>query len=221
MGEHLLKVSSWNVRGLSAPHRVDIVSKWARFRQRGTKIIALQEMISEGPNLERALRRIMPDCHIVIDHNPNGIADFVLLIDRTLPILEQGCSGKGYAVWVKIRLAAGVIGIMGVHGPSHRSNRPEAWEWAHEVVREGKWVIIGDFNMVERRTDTLGPSPLIRGEELRRWALCSNLLDTWPADEQSMGSDEHLYGMVLEMAMPMGIPDQLQEEDLDLEVFTA
>ncbi|KAL3687301.1 hypothetical protein R1sor_013610 [Riccia sorocarpa] len=50
------------------------------------KIIALQEMISEGPNLERALHRIIIDCQIVIDHSANGVADCVLLIDRTLPI---------------------------------------------------------------------------------------------------------------------------------------
>ncbi|KAL3684704.1 hypothetical protein R1sor_002726 [Riccia sorocarpa] len=41
---------------------------------------------------------------------------------------------------------------------------------------------MGDMNMVEYRRDTIGPSPLLKGRELRKWTLNENagdLIDVW------------------------------------------
>ncbi|KAL3691489.1 hypothetical protein R1sor_005140 [Riccia sorocarpa] len=170
--------------------KISIVSKWARRRSNSSKIIALQEMLSEGPRLEKALDTGMPGCQKVIDHTRNGVADSVILINKSLPIIEHGVSGKGYAAWAKIKTVAGVVGIMGVHGPRKQAKRPDAWEWIQSVIKEGKWILIGDLNMVERREDSIGPSPLLKGAELRKWTLCSNnadLIDTWLVAVRSTG----------------------------------
>ncbi|KAL3686736.1 hypothetical protein R1sor_013045 [Riccia sorocarpa] len=49
------------MRGLSAPHRVSIVCRWAKTKLKSTKIIALQEMITEGPRLVKALNKLVED----------------------------------------------------------------------------------------------------------------------------------------------------------------
>ncbi|KAL3689065.1 hypothetical protein R1sor_015374 [Riccia sorocarpa] len=48
----------------------------------------------------------------------------------------------------------------------------------------------GDMNMVEYRSNTIGPSPLIRGRELRNWTLCANggdQTDLWLAAVNTKG----------------------------------
>ncbi|KAL3695864.1 hypothetical protein R1sor_009940 [Riccia sorocarpa] len=148
------------------------------------------EMLTNGPTLDKSLQRVMPGGQSVVDYKQNGIVDSVLLIHKNFPILERGASGHGFGVWAKIRSQAGVLGIVGIHGPRERCDRPAAWKWLRELTQEGKWVIIGDFNMVESRVDTIGPSPLMRGAELRKWTMCSNqadLVDTWLVANVSKG----------------------------------
>ncbi|KAL3680548.1 hypothetical protein R1sor_023504 [Riccia sorocarpa] len=175
---------------MCAPHRVDIICKWANFRQRTSKVLALQETLSSEENLRRALQRIMPGGQPVLDYSPNQTADSILLIHKTLKIVEQGCSGRGFASWAKIRTSVGVVGIVGIHASRKRSERPEVWIWLRRLINEGRWIVIGDFNMVEHRSDTIGPSPLLRGEELRRWTVCRNqadLTDTWFSAHEAKG----------------------------------
>ncbi|KAL3687354.1 hypothetical protein R1sor_013663 [Riccia sorocarpa] len=79
---------------------------------------------------------------------------------------------------------------MGVHAPAKRRDRPAFWEWLKGKASGGNWVITGDFNMVEYREDTIGPSPMIRGEEARSWARCANsldLVDGWLGAVESKG----------------------------------
>ncbi|KAL3700944.1 hypothetical protein R1sor_018966 [Riccia sorocarpa] len=40
---------------------------------------------------------------------------------------------------------------------------------ARRFIREGNWIICGDFNQVDRVRDSIGPSPRIRGAEERVW----------------------------------------------------
>ncbi|KAL3701989.1 hypothetical protein R1sor_020011 [Riccia sorocarpa] len=56
--------------------------------------------------------------------------------------------------------------------------------------QEGQWILLGDLNMVEATRDSMGPSPVLRGRELRSWTLCRNqgdLIDGWKVALESLG----------------------------------
>ncbi|KAL3675581.1 hypothetical protein R1sor_025529 [Riccia sorocarpa] len=84
--------------------------------------------------------------------------------------------------------------------------RLQVWSWMKRRTETGHWVIIGDMNMVEQRSDTLGPSPLLKGRELRKWALCSNqgdLSDGWLMAVQAKGpwfTRQAVYGNRIDQA---------------------
>ncbi|KAL3677440.1 hypothetical protein R1sor_027388 [Riccia sorocarpa] len=122
--------------------------------------------------LKKILDRVMHQARAVIDYKENGMGDAVLLCHRSIIISGTGTSGKGYGAWAKIHLeGVGTVGVMSIHAPTKRRLRRDAWRWVREVTETGKWIICGDFNMVEYPEDTIGPSPLMEEHKRRCWDL--------------------------------------------------
>ncbi|KAL3683678.1 hypothetical protein R1sor_001700 [Riccia sorocarpa] len=135
------------------------------------------EMLSPEMKLVRTLQRIMPGATIVVDYKENGEGDAVLLCHNSLTVLDRGCSGKGFAAWMRVRTEVGIVGVVSLHAPNGRSSRAKVWTWLRQLIREGQWIIMGDLNMVEQQADSIGPSPLIRGDELHSWERCTGGAD--------------------------------------------
>ncbi|KAL3679560.1 hypothetical protein R1sor_022516 [Riccia sorocarpa] len=127
--------------------------------------------------LERTLRSILPGASVVVDYKENGDGDAVLLCHSSITVLESGISGKGFAAWMKVQTIVGPVGIVSLHAPNDSSARKEVWEWLKQLMMEGQWIIMGDFNMVERQEDSIGPSPVVRGDELYSWEICAGSAD--------------------------------------------
>ncbi|KAL3681233.1 hypothetical protein R1sor_024189 [Riccia sorocarpa] len=62
-----------------------------------------------------------------------------------------------------------VIGVVMVHAPNKRRARVQFWQELQELVRDGNWVILGDFNQIEIPDDSSGRTALLRGREERMW----------------------------------------------------
>ncbi|KAL3676908.1 hypothetical protein R1sor_026856 [Riccia sorocarpa] len=122
------------------------------------------EQLTSTNNLEQVMESETRS-PIVVDYNKeNGDGDAVLLCHRSITVLDKGVSGKGFAVWLRMQTGVGPVAVVSLHAPNESSARKEVGEWLKQLTREGQWIIMGDFNMVERQKDSIGPSPVIRGE---------------------------------------------------------
>ncbi|KAL3682896.1 hypothetical protein R1sor_000918 [Riccia sorocarpa] len=185
-----LRVASWNVRGLVSNYRTDIVKRWVRRNQKGLHVLALQEVIAQGDVLKKTLKAIIPGGKTIVDYKRNGKSDTVLVLRRSLTVSAEGVSGLGFGAWAVIETCRGEVGILAVHAPGKRRKRARMWQWVKNIIAKGQWLVIGDFNMVESTKDSIGPSVVLRGRELRSWNLCSNqgdLIDSWLTALESKG----------------------------------
>ncbi|KAL3691828.1 hypothetical protein R1sor_005479 [Riccia sorocarpa] len=124
-----------------------------------------------GEQLKKDLNSIMPGSTIVYDEKPTGVVDAELLISKTLPVVQQGTSGSGFAAWATVRTEVGTVGFVAVHASRTRRIRATQWEWLKAMLDGDSWIVLGDFNMVENRRDTIGDSPMMRDAELRQWTI--------------------------------------------------
>ncbi|KAL3680463.1 hypothetical protein R1sor_023419 [Riccia sorocarpa] len=134
-------------------------------------------MLSKEEDLARNLRSIMPNATSIVDYKENGDGDAVLLCHNYLRIVERGVSGRGFAAWAKVNTNIGIVGVLCLHAPNESRNRKEVWAWMRTLISTGQWIILGDFNMVESQIDSIGPSPVIRGEEKNTWDLLTGSAD--------------------------------------------
>lgn len=61
-----------------------------------------------------------------------------------------------------------------MYGPKSRRRRAKLWEAISATTKDGQWVIVGDFNTMERWIDSSGPFPLLKGREKEKWRLLQN-----------------------------------------------
>ncbi|KAL3694987.1 hypothetical protein R1sor_008638 [Riccia sorocarpa] len=134
-------------------------------------------MLSKEEELNRNLTKIMPNATAIIDYKENGDGDAVLLCHKSLRIVERGVSGSGFAAWIKVNTRIGVVGVLCLHAPNESRKRKEVWAWMRPLISDGHWIILGDFNMVENQIDSIGPSPVIRGEEKNMWEVLTGSAD--------------------------------------------
>ncbi|KAL3675746.1 hypothetical protein R1sor_025694 [Riccia sorocarpa] len=140
--------------------------------------------------LKRSLDSVMPGAIVVMAAKEDETIDTAILVSKKITVQDQGSWGTGQLVWVIIETAIGEVSIMGIHAPGKRRERAELWKWMRQKVELGRWILMGDMNMVEYRRDSIGPSPLMRGRELRKWTINANagdLVDVWLEAVRSMG----------------------------------
>ncbi|KAL2608075.1 hypothetical protein R1flu_026648 [Riccia fluitans] len=126
----------------------------------------------------------------VADMNEEGVGDATILLHGSCQILESGTSDQGYAAWAKRNTRIGGIGIVSIHALSKHHKRPAAWKWLLQLIETGRWIICGDFDMVEVPMDTMCSSSILRGSEKKCWKQCAcqaDLVDAWWIAAQSLG----------------------------------
>ncbi|KAL3690380.1 hypothetical protein R1sor_016689 [Riccia sorocarpa] len=111
----------------------------------------------------------MPNASIIVDYTVSGRGGAALLIPHLFPILDQGTSGSGNVVWAEVDTIIGPIKVISVHAPNTKNERTILWDRIQDIIGDGKWILVGDFNMVELYEDSKGKSALISGAEARTW----------------------------------------------------
>ncbi|KAL3690305.1 hypothetical protein R1sor_016614 [Riccia sorocarpa] len=94
-----------------------------------------------------------------------------LILQAGLEVLQSGTGGDGRMAWATTRIGEEIVGFISIHAPNRRTLRPELWQKLQEVIQEGRWIILGDYNQVELGDDARGKSAIIRGREERQWRM--------------------------------------------------
>ncbi|KAL3678847.1 hypothetical protein R1sor_021803 [Riccia sorocarpa] len=82
---------------------------------------------------------------------------------------NSGVSGTGRLAWAKIKNGEGEFGVVSIHAPNGRRRRMEFWIQLEELIGEGKWFVVSDFNNEEIPEDSRGKSAILHGREARIW----------------------------------------------------
>ncbi|KAL3686360.1 hypothetical protein R1sor_008934 [Riccia sorocarpa] len=173
--------------------RVSRARSWLQSRNFTREILFLQEMKIGGVDLIENIQKVVPDAIAVIDYIPSGKGGAAVVVPPRYKITEQGVSGLGNAAWVKIDTVVGRIGLISIHAPNKRHLRKRTWLWLRELVKEGQWVVGGDFNMVEFDEDTTGESNKLEGGKFNRWHNMAREADLVDARICAIKTDGPLY----------------------------
>ncbi|KAL3679911.1 hypothetical protein R1sor_022867 [Riccia sorocarpa] len=174
------KVASWNLNGAADPDRVRMIRQWLR-RRTDLGIIAFQELKAKESQAEWNMRSIFPNGKVVIDYAVNEKGGAALVVAESHKVIDSGVRGDGTVAWAKIDTPnKGMVGVVSIYAPTKSPRRIPLWIWLKDLLEEGNWILLGDFNCVELPEDTQGTSNLLNGGELRRWkdlTRASELID--------------------------------------------
>ncbi|KAL3680268.1 hypothetical protein R1sor_023224 [Riccia sorocarpa] len=129
--------------------------------------------VTNRTRLKTSLASIISDATLEIDWTAAGRGGAALIMPPNYRIKNTGKSGTGHAVWMQIETKAGDINIMSLHAPNTREERTILWEQPFNQIQNGKWILAGDYNMVELWGDSRGKTAMIAGAEARAWKSLS------------------------------------------------
>jgi exonuclease III len=113
----VLNILSWNVRGLSDPHRTVIIRNWINGLHHKVGILMLQELKADDFRLELALAYILPLYQIVLSYPNDGCGGTALLIHPNLVIQRSGVTQRG-AAWAVITHAQEEYMLVSIYAPN-------------------------------------------------------------------------------------------------------
>jgi exonuclease III len=165
-----LSVLSWNVRGLSDPCRKIRVKNWINTLTHPIDILMLQELKADEFRLNISLSYIFPNYNQIVAYPNDGCGGTAILVHPRLKIISSGAITRGL-VWVSIEIAQEIVHFASIYAPNTYIERKALWYAIANSAPKGKWVISGDFNMVESQSDSTSNSPVMNGDKLEEWRL--------------------------------------------------
>ncbi|KAL3690994.1 hypothetical protein R1sor_004645 [Riccia sorocarpa] len=137
----------------------------------GTKVVVLQELKVNNWCSERWLKSIKRSRAgtIVYDKHVGSKGGTALIIDKELTVEAKGVSGPGRLAWARVSFGSTQLGLISLHTPNKRRLRILFWREVHDIVKDDKWIVLGDFNHVELPEDSRGSTAVLRGREARIW----------------------------------------------------
>ncbi|KAL3700949.1 hypothetical protein R1sor_018971 [Riccia sorocarpa] len=183
MEDNTLKIVTWNTRGYGSLLRRRTIRNFIRRKENEWAIIALQELkVTDKTKLEARLRATIPGAEVIIDYTISGRGGAALLIPPKWTVKNREDSGTGNAAWATIETCIGEINIMAIHAPNTKDQRTIMWENLDSIINTGRWMLAGDYNMVELGEDSKGKTAMMTGGEARAWKNLANrngLIDTY------------------------------------------
>ncbi|KAL3677809.1 hypothetical protein R1sor_020765 [Riccia sorocarpa] len=164
-----LKILSWNVRGLSRVRKRTAVKLWINKKARQSSVVALQEVKVENWGIRNWMKNVRRGGTVIYDPPRESKGDTALILSNQLKVLASGIGNNGMMAWASVQQGDRKFGVMSIHAPNRRSSRLEFWSVMREIIKDGDWCIVGDYNQVELEDDSCGKSTLIRGREDRMW----------------------------------------------------
>ncbi|KAL3683000.1 hypothetical protein R1sor_001022 [Riccia sorocarpa] len=156
--------------GLSQ-NKARAVKTWLNRYVRTAKVIGLQEVKSCKWHTARWLPSVKKRGHVIFDPPVGKKGGTALILHPGMAILSSGTGGNGRMAWAITRNGEEVVGFISIHTPNRRNQRMEFWQKIQDIIQEGQWMILGDYNQVELGDDARGKSSLIRGREERIWRI--------------------------------------------------
>lgn len=71
----------------------------------------------------------------------------------------------------------GNVSIGSLHTSNERAKKIKLWEWLHNFLHDGNWVLVGVWNMAELHENLVGPSPRLHGTEEWSWKRTIDAID--------------------------------------------
>jgi exonuclease III len=167
-----LHIASWNVRGLCDTTRTAVVKNWVKSLGHPLHVLCLQEIKANDCRLDRALRSILPNHNYVVAPPEGTRGGTALLVHKDISVQHKGTFDFGQAAWAQLTVKEEDFGIVSVYAPSDSSReRTVLWHILSNQLPADRWIICGDFNMVELPTDTTGTASTIHGREQDSWII--------------------------------------------------
>ncbi|KAL3696899.1 hypothetical protein R1sor_010975 [Riccia sorocarpa] len=193
MSDSQLHIVSWNTRGYGQIHRRRTIRKFLTGKHNRNAIILLQELkVRDKVKLETSLRAIRRDAYIEVDYTVSGRGGAAIIIPTTYKVRSSGTSGTGNAVWAEIETSNGPLHIMSIHAPNSKEDMTTFWENLQNQIQGQRWILGGDYNMVELWDNSSGKSAIIAGSEARAWKSFSQsngLVDSYLAAASRKGGN--------------------------------
>ena len=163
----MIKIITFNVRGLNDPKKVDRLRNFFQNSQRGVDVIFLQEhklRDTKAANLGRTLfpRRKCWVSEADPGYNVDGQEGAgkggicTLLHEKLAPLVSSyGSILHNRAFWFRLKgLPGGDLGILNIYAPNDSRERTLLWqELSARLPSDCRWIVSGDFNMVESAQD--------------------------------------------------------------------
>ena len=187
----IIKAITFNVRGLNEPRKIERLRQYFQNMQGGADIIMLQEHKLRGEKAGTLGKLLFPNGKCWIQkadqgYNINGsegagrggICTF--LNNKLTPLVtDQGNILGNKAFWICLQgLPGGDLGILNIYAPNESRARIVLWqELTLRLPTDYKWLVSGDFNMVENAQDksALCSKTMPQGEKIVSEAFKSSL----------------------------------------------
>ncbi|KAL3675226.1 hypothetical protein R1sor_025174 [Riccia sorocarpa] len=124
----------------------------------------------QDQNRDHIGRKSSRAIYCIIDYTFNDKGGAALIIRPDIKVVRAGVRGTGTVAWRILEINQQRIGVASVYSPSGDvRRRRELYDWLKDLGDGNSWALAGDWNMVLNAEDSIGPTPLAKGEELRHW----------------------------------------------------
>jgi exonuclease III len=164
----LLNLTTFNIRGQNDPQKVWKLRGYIKSVQPKIDMLLIQEHKLTGEKVSSLDKSLDPQAVYIhaeaeprYNHTRNdqgagcGGRAILLASKWSNTIAESGSCFQGQALWVILKdLPGGNIGILNVYSPNDQNERKQFWnELSLTLPRQCRWIVGGDFNMVEEALD--------------------------------------------------------------------
>ncbi|KAL2624297.1 hypothetical protein R1flu_008542 [Riccia fluitans] len=152
-------------------------------------ILALQETKLTNNKMKIAATNIAPSYALLATQGNCG-GGTALLLHPTISVKESRRLSDGNLTWARIEFQGHSFHVAVVYGPHTSSHRAQLWKRLNQALPFQKWILIGDWNSIERPDQTSGHRNLMVGEEetnFRSLKLKFALSDAYDLAEERFG----------------------------------
>jgi exonuclease III len=132
-GPQVLNILSWNIRGLSDPHRKVIIRNWIKKLHQKVDILMLQELKADDFRLEIALAYILPSYQVVLSYPNDGCGGTTLLIHPNLVIQRSEVTQQG-AAWAVITHVQEEYMLVSIYAPNTATEQKKLWHALADTI---------------------------------------------------------------------------------------
>jgi exonuclease III len=181
------------VAGLCHPHRKYKILNWVKTWRPPLAALAFQELKTDDFWLDVALRTILPRYQNFSSPPYEGRGGSALLLHPLLTVTSSGILDEGRATWVIVSHPEGPVGLASIYAPNSSRLWATLWEELKTTLPSAQWILSGDYNMTENRSDSTGISPSLQGRELEAWRLFKTRFNLQDAHSIAGKIDGALY----------------------------